>query len=259
MAIEGVVVAGFVDGATAPGGDRVSDAALVRHMIEGSQEALAALYNRHGAAVFAAAMRANGDRWIAAEVVQETFLALWNRAELFDPSRGTLSAWLATIARNRAIDRLRSARRHERAANFSSFAGTEADDHSVVEWLTASGELIGVAGPEPVPEVALSDKETRASIEEALGSLDPVERRVIALAYDGGLSQSEIAASLGWPIGTVKTRTRRALRHLRDRLERPGAAVPADVTGPRNGTRDNTRSTHTNLPAVGLGECLAPC
>ena len=258
MGTDGVGVAGFVEGGTAPG-DRVSDATLVRHMIEGCQEALAGLYDRHGAAVFAAAMRAVRDRWIAAEVVQETFLALWNRGELFDPSRGTLAAWLATIARNRAIDRLRSASRHERAASFSSYARTEADDHSVVEWLTASGELIGVAGPELGPEIALTDKETRASIEEALASLDPVERRVIVLAYDGGLSQSEIATSLGWPIGTVKTRTRRALRHLRDRLERPGAGVPADTTRPQRGARENTRSTHTKRPTVGLGECLAPC
>ena len=168
---------------------------------------------------YAAAMRASGDRWVAAEVVQETFLALWNRAELFDPSRGTLPAWLTAIARNRAIDRLRAAGRHDRAASFSSFVRTDADDHSVVEWLTATGELVGVAGAEPAPEIALSNKETRASIEDALMSLDPAERRVIVLAYDGGLTQSEIAATLGWPIGTVKTRTRRALRRLRDRLE----------------------------------------
>jgi RNA polymerase sigma-70 factor (ECF subfamily) len=258
MGTDGVGVAGFVEGGTAPG-DRVSDATLVRHMIEGCQEALAGLYDRHGAAVFAAAMRAVRDRWIAAEVVQETFLALWNRGELFDPSRGTLAAWLATIARNRAIDRLRSASRHERAASFSSYARTEADDHSVVEWLTASGELIGVAGPELGPEIALTDKETRASIEEALASLDPVERRVIVLAYDGGLSQSEIATSLGWPIGTVKTRTRRALHRLRDRLERPGGRVPADATGPEPGARANTRSTHAKRSAPGRGECLAPC
>jgi len=191
-------------------------------MIGGCEDALAALYDRYADAVFSAAMRANRDRWIAAEVVQETFLALWNRAEQFDPSRGTLPAWLATIARNRAIDRLRSAARHQRAANFSSYARTEADDHSVVEWVTASGELIGVAGPELGPEIALTDKETRASIEEALASLDPVERRVIVLAYDGGLSQSEIATSLGWPIGTVKTRTRR-----RSTISATGSSRPA--------------------------------
>ena len=210
-------------------GDRLGDAAgppepasdmsLLRDLIAGSEDALAGLYDRHAKVVHAAAMRAGGDQWVAAEVVQETFLALWNRAELFDPSRGTLPAWLTAIARNRAIDRLRAAGRHDRAASFSSFVGTDADDHSVVEWLTATGELVGAAGAEPAPEIALSIKETRASIEEALMSLDPAERRVIVLAYDGGLTQSEIAATLGWPIGTVKTRTRRALRRLRDRLE----------------------------------------
>ena len=259
MTTEGVVRDGFVDVASGPVVEPASDASLVRQMIEGSQTALAGLYDRHVSAVFAAAMRASGDRWIAADVVQETFLALWNRAELFDPSRGSLPGWLATIARNRAIDRLRAAGRRERAASFSSFRGTDGDDHSVVEWLTASGELIGAAGPELGPEIALSDKETRASIEEALASLDPMERRVIVLAYDGGLSQSEIATSLGWPIGTVKTRTRRALHRLRDRLERPDGGVPADARGPEHDARAITRSTHSKRPVPGPRECLAPC
>ena len=70
-----------------------------------------------------AAMRASRDHWIASEVVQETFLAFWDRAERFDPSKGSLAGWLATIARNRAIDHLRAAGRHQRAATFSSFAG----------------------------------------------------------------------------------------------------------------------------------------
>jgi len=259
MATERVLIDRCVDGAPASGADGVSDASLVRRIIEGCQEALAGLYDRHGSSVFAAAIRASGDRWIAAEVVQETFLALWDRAELFDPSRGSLPAWLARIARNRAIDRLRAAGRRERAATFSSLADRQADDSSVAEWLTASGQLIGAAEPEPVPEIALADKETRTSIEDALSSLDPVERRVIVLAYDGGLSQSEIAASLGWPIGTVKTRTRRALRHLRDLLERPGAGLPADATGPQRGTREKAGSALSTVPAVAFGECLAPC
>jgi RNA polymerase sigma-70 factor, ECF subfamily len=250
-----------------PGTDLRSDANLVRNLIDGCKNAFGVLYDRHAGTVFAAAIRASRDRSTAAEVVQETFLALWDRAEQFDPSRGTLAAWLTTIARNRAIDRLRAAARHEPAATFSSFARTEADHHSVVDRLTASGELIGTAGTEPVPEIALIDKETRASIADALGSLDPLERRVIVLAYDGGLSQSEIAASLGWPIGTVKTRTRRALRHLRDRLEGPATTPPVEGTatamavdraGAGWGSHPATRTTPAGVPAVG-GECLAHC
>lgn len=239
-------------------GDVVPEARLVQMLVEGSEDALARLYDRHGPAVFAEATRTSRDRWAAAEVVQETFLALWNRAELFDPSRGPLRAWLMAIAHNRAVDHLRRASRHDRAAAFSSFAGGDEIDASTTEWLAAAGEPVAAAGPEPGPEMAFSSKETRASIEDALGALDPLERRVIVLAYDGGLSQSEIAASLGWPIGTVKTRTRRALRHLRDRLEGPVAARPVDSAGAGREKPGYTRSTLANVPAVG-GECLAPC
>ena len=193
MAIEGFALDALPD----PNRDVPSDASLMRQLIEGSQDALAGLYDRHAEAVFAAALRVSRDRGIAAEVVQDTFLTLWNRAELFDPSRGNLPAWLLAIARNRAIDRLRAAGRHERAATFSSFGRGEADDQSTAEWLTSTGDLIGAAGPEPGPEMALADKETRESIQDALSSLSPLERRVIELAYATGLSQSEIAAQLG--------------------------------------------------------------
>jgi RNA polymerase sigma-70 factor (ECF subfamily) len=246
-------------------------------MMEGSHDALAGLYDRHADAVFAVAMRASRDRWIAAEVVQDTFLVLWNRAELYDPSRGALATWLFTIARNRATDRLRSAGRHERATTFSSFARSgDVDDHSVVEWLMTSGELIGAAGPEPAPEIALSMEETRASIAGALASLNPTERSVIELAYDAGLSQSEIAERLGWPIGTVKTRTRRALRHLRDQLEQAeaGLRVPdiaPEMVGmnaePANhspraaplASPDVVRNWGTAVRPAGLGPTAAPC
>ena len=87
-----------------------------------------------------------------------------------------------------------------------------------------------MGGPEPGPEQALSSKETRSTIEVAMATLPPHERSVIQLAYGDGLSQSEIATRLGWPIGTVKTRTRRALRLLRDRLEGPYAAATSAAT-----------------------------
>jgi RNA polymerase sigma-70 factor (ECF subfamily) len=234
--------------------DSPSDADLVRQLINGSEEALASLYDRHAHAVYAAAVRASRDRSVAAEVVQDTFLALWNRAELFDPSRGTLPAWLVTIARNRAVDRIRSAARHERAADFSSFNRPEEDDHSTVDWLMASGELIAAAGPEPGPEVALFNRETRAAVEDALASLSPMERSVIVLAYDRGLSQTEIAARLGWPIGTVKTRTRRALRHLRDRFERPYSGEPTHGVAAEWVTAESASTAQRSVPADGPGD-----
>ena len=157
MAIEGFALDAHPD----PNRDPRSDASLIGELIAGSHDALADLYDRHAPAVFAAALGVSRDRGIADEVVQDTFLTMWNRAELFDSSRGALSTWLLAIARNRAIDRLRAATRHERAAAFSSFGRDEVDDRSTVEWLTSTGDLIGAAGPEPGPEMALSDKETR--------------------------------------------------------------------------------------------------
>lgn len=203
------------------------EACLVEMLVDGSEDALARLYDLHAPAVFAEATRASRDRSIAAEVVQDTFLTLWNRAELFDPARGELRAWLLTIAHNRAVDRLRRAKRHSRAAAFSSFGNSGDADASTIDWLAASGEPVAAAGPEPGPETWLSREETRASIAAAVASLAPFERSMISLAYDGGLSQSEIAVRLGWPIGTVKTRTRSALRHLRERLERFDGDVQA--------------------------------
>jgi RNA polymerase sigma-70 factor (ECF subfamily) len=102
----------------------VDDVDLVRAMAAGSQDALATLYDRHAEAVYVAAYRLTSDRQVAEEVVQETFLALWNRAELFDPQAGSLPAWLHTIARNRTVDRLRAIGRRPRLVAVSSRRST---------------------------------------------------------------------------------------------------------------------------------------
>jgi RNA polymerase sigma-70 factor (ECF subfamily) len=202
-----------------------SDADLLRQVIEdGSQDAFGRLYDRYGGVVYSAAMRAGASPSTAEEVVQETFLTLWDRAEQFDGSRGALPAWLATIARNRAIDHGRAAARHDRALPFSSAGLPEFDDASAVEWLTMAGAPIAVGSGDAEPEDALVELETRASIRAALRTIGPRERRLISLAYDAGMSQSEIAAELDWPLGTVKTRTRRALRQLREALEASAGA-----------------------------------
>src|SRR6478736_3570546 len=159
---------------------RADDAALVREVAAGSQDALAALYDRYVDAVFAASIRLTSDRQVAEEVVQETFLALWNRAELFNPSMGSLAAWLHTIARNRTVDRLRAAGRRPNLVPLSSATGNDEGDAAALDR--------------------------------------------IVLAYREELTQTEIAERLGWPLGTVKTRTRRALLRLREAL--------ADELGP---------------------------
>jgi RNA polymerase sigma-70 factor (ECF subfamily) len=198
-------------------GSSPDDAALVRELVGGSESALATLYDRHGDAIFAAAYRLTTDRGIAEEVVQETFLALWNRAELFDPAVGSLPAWLHAIARNRAVDRLRAAGRRPRLVVTASGATDESESQSL-ERAMASGTLVAGAAQPAGPEQAADAAGLRDSIRTAIGAMPDQERIVILLAYQEQLSQTEIAARLDWPLGTVKTRTRRALLRLRQAL-----------------------------------------
>jgi RNA polymerase sigma-70 factor (ECF subfamily) len=210
---------------------RADDAVLVREVAAGSEDALGTLYDRYVDAVYAAASRLTTDRQIAEEVVQETFLALWNRAELFNPSVGSLAAWLHTIARNRTVDRLRSAGRRPSLVPFSATGGDEEQDSAALDRLVATGTIVGGAGLGPGPEGELAATELRHVIRDALDELPDVERTAIVLAYREELSQTEIAERLGWPLGTVKTRTRRALLRLRGALaeELGPSAAPAPV------------------------------
>ncbi len=204
------------------------DAALVLRTAAGSEAALESLYDRHASAIFAAAYRLTSDRGTAEEVVQETFLALWNRAESYDPAVGSLSAWLHAIARNRAIDRLRAAGRRPSLVALSS--DSDEDPTRSLERLLVSGTVVAGASPPTGPESAFDAVGLHEAIAGALLAMPDVERTVILLAYQEELSQSEIAERLGWPLGTVKTRTRRALLRLREDLGTEfGPAAGLDV------------------------------
>lgn len=219
---------------------RADDSALIREVVEGSQAALGELYDRYVDAVFAAASRLTADRQVAEEVVQETFLALWNRAELFDPAVGSLAAWLHTIARNRTVDRLRAAGRRPSLVPLSSVTGEHEQDGAALDRLVATGTVIGGAGIGAGPEGELAVTELRAVLSDALAELPDDERTAIVLAYREELTQSEIATRTGWPLGTVKTRTRRALLRLRMALAGelgPGVA-PTPVPVPTNDRRE---------------------
>ena len=216
--------------ASAPQGP-IDDAAFVQYVVEGSESALEAIYDRYAAAVFAMASRLTSDRGIAEEVVQDTFLALWNRAESFDPSMGSLVAWLHTIARNRCIDRLRAAGRRPNLVALGWAGGAEVDPAEALDRLVAAGSgsvVVAGAARLPGPEDTVDAAVLREAIRASLDGMPEVERIVILLAYQEDLSQTEIAERLGWPLGTVKTRTRRALLRLREALGAefgPGAGL----------------------------------
>lgn len=200
-----------------------AEGALVAAVAAGSEDALAVLYDRHAAALHATAFRLTGDRGVAEDVVQEVFLTLWNRADRFDASIGSLAAWLGTIARNRAVDRLRAAGRRPQLVVLGR-AGDEGSADEALERALHGRQGTGAGSAATDPAAAFDVAEAGEAIRAALASMPDPEREVILLAYRDELSQSEIAARLGWPLGTVKTRTRRALAWLRE--------VLADVYGP---------------------------
>ncbi len=214
--------------------DPDEDARLVAQMVAGSEGALEALYDRHAGAVYAVACRLTTDRQIAEDVVQETFLTLWNRAEQFDPGLGSLAAWLLTIARNRTIDRLRAAGRRPTILSISAARQGDETDVATLERVARTGEVVGAADLGLGPELELAGRETREALGAALAEMADPERQVLVLAYRDELTQTEIAERLGLPLGTVKTRTRRGLLRLRGILGPDFAPVPvpdAD-TGP---------------------------
>jgi len=198
-----------------------SDEELVAALVDGDDMALGELYDRHAVSLFRAALLRLGDRGLAEEVLQDTYLALWNRAEMYDRNQGTVIGWLSTIGRNRAIDRLRSLARRPAPIALSGLAPAGVDPASADEsrdaLLATSTPLSGVtAASDPEREVDLA--ELRHEVDRALAGMPETERQVITLAYYDELSQSEIAERLSWPLGTVKTRTRRALARLRESL-----------------------------------------
>ncbi len=211
-----------------------SDVVLVARLAAGDATALAQLYDRHADAVFRVAFRRLGDRQLAEEVLQDTYLTLWNRAELYDPTVGSLIAWLSTIARNRAIDRHRALLRRSAIPLGLVWSSDDADPEGPERALAAGTPLAsGTGRASDDPQRAVDQAERRAEIAAALASLPEVEREVLRLAYYEELTQTEIATDLGWPLGTVKTRTRRALFRLRAALTMEfGPEVVPTTEGP---------------------------
>ena len=167
-------------------------------------QALAELYDRYGQLVFRLILRMVRDNGIAEDLVQETFLRVWNRIGGFDSDRGAVGPWLLAVARNRAIDYLRcSGRRTESMVEFNETEHPEL-------FADFSSEVFNV--------------DIVRQVNRALDQLDSQQRQAIELAYFEGMSQTEIAERMGQPLGTIKTWTRRSIQQMRAALE---GTVPA--------------------------------
>ena len=192
------------------------EAALVRAVASGSEEALATLYDRHVDGVHAVALRLTGDRGSPRRSCRRRSSRSGTGPSCSIPALASLGTWLRTIARNRTVDRLRALGPPADARRRSGVTGTPT--RRTPAW-TAWGRMPTVLGgrcPDPGPEDAAEAASVRAAIAAALATMPEAERMVIVLAYREGLTQQEIAERLAWPLGTVKTRTRRALARLRD-------------------------------------------
>ena len=174
---------------------RATDAALIQKIVQRDESALAALYDRYASLLSSLLNRILRDTQASEEILQDVFYQLWRNAAQFDPARGSLPGWLAVIARNRAISRLRRRNPSE---------GDELLETTVI-----------------VPanlENALAQRQLLGRVKGALENLSSEQRAAIELAYFEGLTHSEIASKTGDPLGTVKTRIRSAVESLKRNL-----------------------------------------
>jgi RNA polymerase sigma-70 factor (ECF subfamily) len=180
------------------------DADLIARAAGADERALAELYDRYGQVLYAVAYRIVGQRADAEDVVIDAFAQAWREATRFETSRGSVAGWLTTIARSRALDLVRSRARRER---ITAASAAERPD---------SSPAMGGRLADPSSGVDLAERRMRVQL--ALEALSPPQRRAIELAYFEGLSQSEIAALLQEPLGTIKTRVRLGMQKLRESL-----------------------------------------
>lgn len=175
------------------------DATLMEQVMAGEESAFATLYDRYSPMLFGMLMRILQDSQAAEEVLQDLFLQLWRKPGQFDPGRGSLPAWLTVIARNRGISKLRGRPTREVLEHTDGlYANTLASSQNI--------------------ESEASRTQLLDTLKVAMSRLPEEQRQVIELAYFEGMTQSEIAARTGSPLGTVKTRVRTGMQSLKQLL-----------------------------------------
>ncbi len=185
--------------------DLQADIDLLRRTGMGDRDGFAELYHRYTGLVYSTAFRVLNSRADAEDVAQDVMFMIWEKSPLFDAAKGKPATWILTMARNRAIDRLRSLQRRARLQD-------EAENDARVEESVQSSQ----------PAEFLEAAERGAAVRDALARLRDEQREVIEMAYFGGLTQQEIARHLGEPPGTVKARMRRGMLRLRTMVRAAG-------------------------------------
>jgi RNA polymerase sigma-70 factor (ECF subfamily) len=177
------------------------DRDLVLRIGAGDQEAFRGLFGRYAPSAKALALRVVRQSNLAEEIVQEAFMALWKNPDGYDQQRGSVKSWLMGTVHHRAVDLVRREEAHRRRA-----------ERSIPEAMETE--------PDPAEQVVeeVGAPEEREAVRAALGALPAEQRQVIELMYFGGRSQSQIAAELGLPLGTVKSRTLLGMRRMRGAL-----------------------------------------
>jgi RNA polymerase sigma-70 factor (ECF subfamily) len=178
---------------------RDDDTPLLGRVARGDSRALKTLYDRHAGRALGLALRILSAQGEAEEIVQETFLEVWRRARDYDAARGSAAAWIATIARTRAIDRLRARSAASRTRR------------------ALAAEPAREAAPTPLEDV--EQRAARERIAAAMATLPDEQRKPIELAFFEGLSYPEIAERTDAPLGTIKTRVRLGMEKLAAQLK----------------------------------------
>jgi len=181
-----------------------NDSELARRLQRREPQAMADLYDRFGRLAYSLIYAIVRDTGVAEDLVQESFLRVWNRIHGFDPDRGALGPWLLAVARNRAIDYVRSASARMNRNLFELDFSERAEHGKALNFVDMERDVLNA--------------DSARRIKAAMATLNQNQQKVIELAYYEGLSQTEIADRLGQPLGTVKTWVRTALKHLRDEL-----------------------------------------
>lgn len=188
-----------------------SDQELIERVRQRDRAAMADLYDRYSRAVYSLALHVLREQRTAEDVVQDAFLTFWQHPASYVAERGSFGPWILRVARNRSIDILRRGSRERR---MPTTRGTQSDGG---EQTTSFEERI--ADPDPDPSDQIWSHDVAVRVRAALQELTPPQREVVELAYFRGMTQSQMSAHLGVPLGTIKTRVRTALRRLAEILE----------------------------------------